>query len=128
VPLLYFDHDVSNVVVSRIRDRGKAITSTKELGLDAAMDGMQLLTAARHGWLLITHDQTHYKVLHDAWFRWGAAWGVPQSHGGIVVLPHGSPSFVEQLLVAFLATFSDFADKLFQWRPAVGWLIMDYRP
>ncbi|MEA2530910.1 MAG: hypothetical protein QOG89_2554, partial [Thermomicrobiales bacterium] len=88
----------------------------------------QLLTAARRGWLLITHDQTHDRVLHDAWFRWGAAWGVPQSHSGIVVLPHGSPSFVDQLLVASVATFSDFTNKLFEWRPTGGWQIMDYRP
>ncbi|HKG26330.1 MAG TPA: DUF5615 family PIN-like protein [Thermomicrobiales bacterium] len=128
MPHLYFDHDMSHVVSGSFRTRGEAITTARELGLAEAMDGMQLLTAARRGWLLVTHDQTHYKVLHDAWFRWGAAWETRQSHGGIVVLPHGAPSSVEQLLVTFLSTYVDFTDKLFEWRPASGWRVTSYRP
>jgi hypothetical protein len=128
VPHLYFDHDMSQVVAGEFRARGDAITTAQELGLAQAMDGQQLLTAARRGWLLVTHDKTHYEVLHDAWFRWGEAWGAPQSHSGIVILPHGSPSFVEQLLVTFLSTHSDFTDRLFEWRPARGWQVTTYRP
>jgi hypothetical protein len=119
---------MSRVVAGGFRARGHPITTANELGLAEAMDGMQLLTAARRGWLLVTHDQTHYHVLHDAWFRWGAAWGVPRSHGGIVILPHGSPVVVEQLLAGFLAAFADFADRLFDWRPATGWRVTTYRP
>jgi hypothetical protein len=61
-------------------------------------------------------------------FAGGAAWDVPQSHGGIVILPHGSPAVVEHLLVTFLAAFADIRDKLFEWRPVTGWRVTTYRP
>ncbi|HET8632403.1 MAG TPA: DUF5615 family PIN-like protein [Thermomicrobiales bacterium] len=84
---LYLDNDVALQVLPILRAAGHGVWATRDLGRTRASDADQLLFAARNGWTLITHNRGHYVLLHDAWRRWSADWGVRTSHAGIVVAP-----------------------------------------
>ena len=66
----YLDNDVSLRLAPLLRSVGHRVTTTRELGLSAASDDAQLLTAARNGWILITHNRRDFMMLHDAWRTW----------------------------------------------------------
>ena len=83
----YIDKDVDTALAPALEAIGHQATTTEALGLDQASDGRQLLTAAEHGWILLTHNGTDFIVLHDAWRFWTARWGIALDHAGVIVLP-----------------------------------------
>jgi hypothetical protein len=77
---------------------------------------------------MVTHSESHYEELHDAWHRWSRLWGVPRGHHGVVILPAKPVAFVEPLLLQLLTHQTIFGNKLFRWRFSTGWQTLIYRP
>lgn len=123
----YFDHNVSRVLAGSLRSQGFGVTTAQQLGLEQATEAKQFLTAVERGWVMVTHNESHYEELHDAWHRWSHAWGVPRGHYGVVILPAKPIAFVEPLLLGLLRQETDFANKLFHWRFSTGWQTFAYR-
>ncbi|MDP9364283.1 MAG: DUF5615 family PIN-like protein [Chloroflexota bacterium] len=125
-PDLYTDHNVSLRLTDRLRTRGFAVTTTRDLGLERATDAQQVLVAAERGWLLLTHNERDYVLLFDAWRRWSEAWRVFPRHAGIVVLPQREPAVTEALFLALVAETPDFVGSLYRWHSGRGWSRFEY--
>jgi hypothetical protein len=105
-----------------LQARGHAATTARDQRLTRAKDAEQLLAAAEHGWVLVTHNASHYKALHDAWLIWSTAWRVPSAHAGILVLPHAPPPAVAREIDIFLSAGWPLANALYFWRQIGGWV------
>jgi hypothetical protein len=128
VAAFYIDHDVAVALAPVLRVFGHEATLTDDLGLTQASDGRQLLTAAEHDWVLVTHNRRDFIVLHDAWRCWTAAWRVQLDHAGIVVVPRSVrgetwlPVTIAQRLNELVGSDEFSAGQLFTWsREARVW-------
>ena len=83
----YLDADVRVEIARILRERGHNADASKELGFEFSHDEEQLLIATRRGSILVTHNRDDFRMLHRAWHLWSEAWGVTQSHAGIVIVP-----------------------------------------
>jgi predicted nuclease of predicted toxin-antitoxin system len=121
---LYLDNDVSLHLAPLLRAVGHQVMTARDLGLGTATDDVQLLTAARQRWTLVTSNRRDFRLLHDAWRTWPAAFNVTlPPHAGILVLDHAAPEEQFQGVEALLAATetSLLEGELFWWRPAAGW-------
>jgi hypothetical protein len=121
---LYLDNDVSLRLAPLLRAAGHRVTTTRELGLTAAPDDAQLLTAAQQGWTLATSNRRDFRLLHSAWRTWGTASGLAlPPHPGILILDPAPPADQFQALEALLAGSSraTLEDELCWWHRAEGW-------
>ena len=119
---LYADRNIRGGVRLRLRALGHVVTTTDELRLDRATDDLQLLTAAERGWILLTYNERNYVLLHDAWHRWSAAWGVAPQHAGIIVpRQEWSAERATAEVDRLLETVALFTNALYQWHGALGW-------
>jgi hypothetical protein len=91
------------------------------------MDDEQLLVASQLGYTFLTHNESDFILLHDAWHRWSAAWGIEAGHGGIIIVPQGRRYGIEwrakeiaPSVIACLHTCSPIAGHLFRLKEA-GW-------
>lgn len=84
----YLDEDVSPRLARFLIERGHHVATTDDEGRKGAPDARQLLHAAARGWILLTGNAYHYRLLHDAWLMWSRAWGYSGRHAGIVIVPH----------------------------------------
>jgi len=89
VAAFYTDHNVARAVAELLRVAGHVAVTARDLGLEEASDDEQLLTAAQHDRIFVTHNESDFILLHDAWQRWSATWGVPAQHAGILIIPQG---------------------------------------
>lgn len=83
----YADHNISLRLVQFMRVSGYDITFAREQGLERAHDPAQLLHAATHDRVLLTHNERDFLLLHDARTLWSRAWEIAPSHAGVIVLP-----------------------------------------
>jgi hypothetical protein len=126
VAAFYIDKDVDVSLVPALVVLGHQATTTDELGFDQASDGRQLLAAAEHGWVLVTHNRRDFIVLHDAWRFWTATWGITLDHAGIVVLPrsvHGRTwlaAYAAERVDDLLRSDQFAAGQLFTWSRTNG--------
>jgi hypothetical protein len=111
-----------------VRAHGFGVTTARQLGLERATDARQFLTAIERGWMMITHNESHYEEFPDAWHRWGHLWGVHRPHYGVVVLPSKPLPFVQELFLALLMQETIFMGMPFLWRFSTGWQTLPYRP
>ncbi len=120
----YLDNDVSLRLAPLLRSVGHRVTTTRDLGLSGASDDAQLLTAARNGWILITHNRRDFMMLHDAWRTWPAAFGLAlPPHPGSLVLDQALPDVLTNIVSGFLAGMpgESWINELFWWRRAGTW-------
>jgi hypothetical protein len=122
----YLDHNVADEIAKLLRTRGHEAVAARDLHLERAKDDEQLLTAAQRGWILVTHNQDDFFLLHDAWRRWATAWGVPAAHAGILVLAQAPPTRIPRTRLAhaldeIASSGVPLANELYSWRPASGW-------
>jgi hypothetical protein len=120
---LYCDHNIARQLVNLLRRAGYDVLTADDIGLAAAKDDQQLLTAAQRGRTLLTYDAEDFWLLHRAWLRWTAAWNVSLQHRGILLLPQPpkpSNSDTAQAVDSFLGGEPQLANKLYRWK-ATGW-------
>ena len=106
-----------------LRAFGHYVVATREVRLERAPDGAQVLTAAQRNLILVTHDRDDFTLLHDAWYRWAAAWGVSEHHAGILVVSQDPVASVEQIATAvheIVGSGISLAGELLLWNPASG--------
>lgn len=85
----YVDNDVAQEVAGLLSSDGHSVVTARDLQREADTDDEQLLVAAESGRVFLTHSERDFVLLHDAWRRWSAAWGVSARHSGIVIVPQG---------------------------------------
>lgn len=107
---------------------GYDITSAREQGLEQAHDPVQFLHAATHKRVLLTHNETDFLLLHEAWLLWSNAWRVVPDHSGVIALPqrehwpaHRTVDEIEQILALAPA----LTNLLWLWKPLRGWHSFD---
>ncbi len=120
----YLGNDVSLRLAPLLRSVGHRVTTTRDLGLSGASDDAQLLTVARNGWILITHNRRDFITLHDAWRTWPAAFGLAlPPHPGILVLDQALPDVLVNVVSVFLTGMAgeSWTNELFWWHRAGAW-------
>lgn len=121
---LYLDHNVSHGVVAPLGRAGHDVMTSRAFSAERLPDDAQLLAAVRMGRVLVTHNRADFRMLHDAWVTWPAAFGLaPPPHPGILILDSGPPSVLAAEVAAFLEASSaaDLGNALFWWRRRDGW-------
>jgi hypothetical protein len=121
---IYFDHNVVAAAAGPLRQMGHSVRTASNIGMARASDDEHFLLAAQRGWLTITSNGRDFILLHDAWHRWSAAWGVapPPVHGGVLVVDARwlVPRLVGEI-VAFLGLNLPTPNHLYTHHPARGW-------
>lgn len=121
---LHLDHNVSSQLASLLRDAGHDVIETRMIGMPRATDDVLLLTAAQAGRIFVTRNEADFVLLHNAWRRWSAAWGVTVAHAGVLVLPpppHLGVTLAAQALDQFLLSGVPLAWELYVFRQTRGW-------
>lgn len=95
----------------------------RDRGLEGASDNEQLLVAAQRNRVFVTRNERDFILLHDAWQRWGRAWGVTVTHPGVLILPQGTRYGVfwdaERITGAILTCLtrcSPLTNGIFRWK------------
>jgi hypothetical protein len=100
---LYLDHNVSRGVLPLLERRGHDVLSTRDLGSERLPDDAQLLLTVRESRVFITHNRVDFRMLHDAWLTWPAAFGMAlPPHPGILVLENSPPETLARVIADFL--------------------------
>ena len=121
---IYFDECVNTDAAAYLRNRGVDTTTAREqrtLGFD---DESQLRFAARHGLVLVTHNQRHFARLHAQFQSRG------ESHSGIILISQVSPALIGlriRMLAAWLDTWDTVVNRLVRWHDLQGELIRGLR-
>src|SRR5688500_17899770 len=88
------------------------------------LDDVLLLTTVRLSRIFVTHNRTDFRMLHDAWVTWPAAFGMAlPPHPGILVLDSSSPEMLATVIAHFLdaARLEDLSDTVFWWHSRDSW-------
>ena len=117
----YIDHDVNAGVARELARYGHTARTTRDWGRTTAEDPEHLLEATRAQAVLVSHNWKDFRLLHIAWQYWSQQWGVPQPHGGILILPHGTVSVSLGRLLAFVRRGEPTVDRLYRCRDSTGW-------
>jgi hypothetical protein len=124
---LYADHNLSFYVVTGLRRRGHEVVTARDLGLDHATDDEHFLAATR-GWILLSHNEKDFILLHDAWHRWSATWGIAAHHAGVIIPPQEWPrERIVREVATLLRTERSFDNELLLWKSSRGWIHRDHR-
>ena len=93
---VYLDEDVSVVVADMLRARGFRAVTTLEAGRLGVADTDQLSHASSHQMTLLTHNRTHFEVLHQQHLTQG------QTHWGIIIAGRRRPPLIMANLLRLL--------------------------
>jgi hypothetical protein len=103
---------------------GHDVLVTRDIGGARWTDDTLLLSAVRNGRIFLTHNRGDFRMLHDAWVTWPAAFGLAfPPHPGVLVLDAASPETLARIVVSFLdGTPTDrLTNGIFWWRRHAGW-------
>ena len=122
----YLDHNVAVELAAILPGLGHTVSTADELGLAAADDDEHLLLASQRGWIFVTNNKKDFTLLHKAWRRWAASWGVSPHHSGILIMPQEAPGLLLRSDVAraiddLVHSGIPLANECYQWRPSRGW-------
>lgn len=125
---LYLDHNIAAQLADLLDARGHAAQTVGTLGLAAASDDALLLRAAQDARIFVTHNWSDFRLLHDAWQRWSAAWGVTAAHAGVLVIPtrpvwdtQQAAEEIDRLLTKLPETRHTVTNQLYRWQRDRGW-------
>jgi hypothetical protein len=118
---VYLDQNIARATAELLRTQGHTVTTAHQVGMDRATDDAQLLLAAQRGWVLVTHNIDDFILLHDAWRRWSAAWGVSSEHAGILILDEVVAAEIARAVGTILRSGNPLANQLYRWRRRSGW-------
>jgi hypothetical protein len=125
--LFYIDNDVALQVAQLLRLAGHTAMTARDLGRERSTDDEHLLVASQLGHIFLTHNEEDFILLHDAWLRWSAGWGVVTRHAGVLIVPQGRRYGVDwhaqeivQSVIICLEQCSPVSGQLFR-RKEEGW-------
>jgi hypothetical protein len=124
---LDLDADIDGRFVSPLRVAGNTVLVTAELGRRRAHDDEQLMFAAEHGLILITHNVKDYLLLQRAWRHWPDVWGVEPRplHAGILAVPQVSEEhivFMADVIDQFIRSGAVLANRFYEWQWGREWV------
>jgi hypothetical protein len=120
----HVDANVAIPFADLLSAQGHDVATARQLSLANAPDDKHLLDAAQANRVVITHNEKDFILLHGAWRRWSAAWGIAAitQHAGILVLPvesrtrsRGQVTAIERLV----ADRGSLVNELHVWRSTV---------
>jgi hypothetical protein len=129
VPAIYLDADVPLELERVLAGLGYTSSHARRTPhMSAASDGHQLLYAAQRNATLVTHNRKDFLLLHDAWQRWSRAWGVRESHAGILVISQSRTMAEPGKAIDELLSRTLVSNELYElvWR--TGWRHHALRP
>jgi hypothetical protein len=112
----YLDNDVNVVLAELLRSRGHTALTARDLALQRAPDADHLLLAAQRGWIMVTRNVGHFRVLHEAWRLWSTAWNISITHAGILVIPHGRLQEMALHIAGITQMNLSLDNQLYEWR------------
>lgn len=98
IPTLYLNENIPIRLIALLAPLGISALHTVAVGNQGISDEDQLLYAASHSYILLTHNRRHFRQLHDQWLESGRA------HSGIIVT---RPSEPERLAVRLRRFFEE---------------------
>ena len=118
---LYLDEDVRRDAIVLLQGLGHAVVHARDYR-KGAKDDVQLLTAMRAGWILVTNNRSDFELLHDAWHHWSQEWGIARPHTGILVTRNTwLPERLAHTINSFFATGRPATNRLYRWVETRGW-------
>ena len=112
-PAAYLDECVDLELALVLRQRQFVVYTVTEAGMRGKNDEEQLLYAARHRYVLVTHNGRHFRRLHQQFSSEG------RPHGGVLVLPQTShlPQLAlrSAMMLDWLDLLRDHESQLFTW-------------
>jgi len=102
---------------------GHDVISTRDVGHERSDDAL-LLYSVQAGRVFVTHNRLDFRMLHDAWLTWPAAFGQAlPPHPGILVLDTAPPAALARVLSAFLGATPPerLVNAIFWWHRHDGW-------
>jgi hypothetical protein len=121
---LYFDHNVSHYVGPLLWTLGHDLVFSRDIGATTLTDDALLLSTVRANRTPITHNRKDFRMLHDAWVTWPAAFGMAlPAHPGILILDQAPPESLARALAGFLDVTppEQLANAIFSWHRHDGW-------
>ena len=121
---LYFDHNVSHDVGPSLWSLGHELVFSRDMRSTTLPDDALLLSSVQAGRVLVTYNRRDFRMLHDAWVTWPAAFGMAlPMHPGILILDQARPEMLVRALATFLGqvTPSRLANGIFWWHRHDGW-------
>jgi hypothetical protein len=121
---LHLDHNVSLRLALLLGMAGHDVVVTRDLGRSRSTDDTLLLSSVQAGRIFVTHNRRDFRLPHDAWLTWPAAFGMAlPTHPGILVLDTAPPDILARVLLAFLRATSParLANAIFWWHRHDGW-------
>jgi predicted nuclease of predicted toxin-antitoxin system len=115
--IIYLDEDMSRKLVPLLSASGHIVHTAQDEGRKSAGDDEQFLYAVRQAWVLVTHNRDDFRLLHDAWLRWGCQ----PTHAGILTMSHAPLPVLAAAIIEFFDTHSTIAGNLWEWWDADGW-------
>jgi len=100
-----------------LRQLGHDVVHSQEIGMKYEPDDAQLFVAAQDNRVLVTKNRDDFVLLHHAWQRWSAGWGVNPAHAGILIIAADWPyPDAAQGMHDFVQRRDFAANQLFEWR------------
>ncbi len=121
---LYLDHNVARRVELLLGSNGHDVLASRAINTERLPDDALLLTTVRLSRIFVTHNRTDFRMLHDAWVTWPAAFGMAlPPHPGILVLDSAPPETLASVIADFLdeGRPEDLPDAVFWWHHRDGW-------
>jgi hypothetical protein len=121
---IYCDHNISHDIGPLLRFLGHDLIFSRDIGSTTFPDDVLLLSSVRDDRVFVTHNRRDFRMLHDAWVTWPAAFGLAlPAHPGILVLDQVRPETLVEVLVAFLdeTPAERLANGIFWWHRHDGW-------
>lgn len=112
VQAVYLDECIDVRLAETLRFRGFEVVTTRAVTRLGASDDSQLLYAAEHNLVVLTHNGKHYRRLHQRYLAEG------RTHGGIAILPQSTPDRTRvraALLLDWITTQGDSRSRLLTW-------------
>ena len=121
---LQLDHNVSLKLPPLLEAAGHDVIAVRDVGLARATDDALLLSSVRTDRIFLTHNRRDFRLLHDAWITWPAAFGLTlPAHPGILILDASPSGILVGAVSSFLASIppARLANAIFWWHRRDGW-------
>src|SRR5262249_34907234 len=114
---------VSHRIVPFLEAAGYQVITARSVGKIGAEDEEQVFFAWQNGWTIVTHNLSHFLLLHRALFQWNSIWAHESIHAGILAIPNALPIREQaRVLDIFIASDLTTANAFYEWRSVGSWV------
>ena len=129
---LLLDENVSERLIDPLTVLDHDVVSDNALGHKGRVDAIILLIGADLRRIVVTHNRSHFQVLHEAWILWTLTWNTQQfRHAGIIVARSGPGTTISDIATGIDAGIRQetwpFDNRCLGWGYARGWFEVSIR-